>query len=58
MPDDETPARWPKAEQPDDEMTRYSSQPVTEYEVVSGKQFEFEFPDEITTKNGVLTIER
>jgi hypothetical protein len=32
MSDDATPTGWRKAEQPDDTMTRYSAQPVTEYE--------------------------
>lgn len=32
MPDDATPTGWQKADQPDDEMTRYNPQPVTEYE--------------------------
>ena len=32
MPDDATPTGWQKADQPDDEMTRYNPQPVTQYE--------------------------
>ena len=32
MPDDAMPTGWQKADQPDDEMTRYNPQPVTEYE--------------------------
>lgn len=32
MRDDATPTGWRKADQPDDEMTRYNPQPVTQYE--------------------------
>ena len=32
MSDDATPTGWQKTDQPDDTMTRYSAQPVTEYE--------------------------
>jgi hypothetical protein len=34
MTDDATPPAWRKTDQPDDEMTRYSPQPVTQYEHV------------------------
>lgn len=32
MTNDATPARWRKTDQPDNEMTRYNPQPVTQYE--------------------------
>jgi hypothetical protein len=32
MPNNEMPTGWQKADQPDDELTRYNPQPVTEYE--------------------------
>lgn len=32
MVDDATPTGWRKTDQPDDEMTRYNPQPVTQYE--------------------------